>query len=336
MAEHGTSEGLLAAFDKSVLTLFEVVALLFALPFGEDLYHSTPATEEHWHYLYVGLGFAVAGPLVSYIFRQASSRLSSTIRAASENFYVWLVLILLIFVYGIGSDLYWHVTTTPLEAQKTTLVGWLRQAQQGRDHALTTVVEIEQLKQERDQLKQQLAAAQSQLQDYQRQLSAAQQAAHTSTAPPPPEDQIPISWQPDFQFNWYGTQKPDAGPRMAWIRFNGHATALAHIKDAYIISSLTGHKEQLDVANPANFSDKWNFDQIEPITTGAQVTLIHEWQPPLLVAEFLSQWGAFEFHVVYDAKEYVKSYSQNDVGDKIAREMPGVVGPRVTKKPADK
>jgi hypothetical protein len=142
--------------------------------------------------------------------------------------------------------------------------------------------------------------------------------------PPAPEDQIPVNWQPDFQLNWY------AGPKIAWVRFLGVSTALARIREAYVISTLTGHKEPLDLANPTNFTERWKVDQVEPIPSGAAVVLIYEPKPPPSLPDFMSQWGAFEFHVVYNDKEYVKTYSQDYINSKMTREMPGMFGPRVT------
>ena len=140
------------------------------------------------------------------------------------------------------------------------------------------------------------------------------------------EDQTPISWQPDFQMNWY------SGPQMAWIRFVGKSTTLAHIKDAYIVSKLTGHREPLEVANATNFNERWNVNQIEPIPPGATTMLVYEPKPPPSIPDFLNQWGAFEFHVVYDGGEYTKIYSQDYVHDKFASELPGIYGPHVTPK----
>jgi hypothetical protein len=151
-----------------------------------------------------------------------------------------------------------------------------------------------------------------------------QQIQNAPPRPPTPEEQVPINWQPDFQLNWYGDQK------IAWIRFIGVSTALARIKDAYVISTLTGHKEQLDVANATNFNERWKIDRVEPIPKGAQVFLVYEPKPSPPLPDFMSQWGAFEFHVVYDNKEYVKIYSQDYINSKMTREMPGVFGPRVT------
>jgi hypothetical protein len=183
---------------------------------------------------------------------------------------------------------------------------------------------IELLEHERDQLKQQIATAQSQ-------LEIARQGAHVPPPPPPPEDQIPVRWQPDFQLNWTGE------PKFIWMRFVGEATSLAQIKDAYIITDLIGRREQLRASNPINSSETWGIDQIEPIVTGAPVYLIYSWPQQISLADFMSQWGAFEFHVVYDGKEYVKSYSQEYINDKLQRELRGIVGPRVTpKKNGDK
>jgi hypothetical protein len=173
---------------------------------------------------------------------------------------------------------------------------------------------------ERDASRRDLAATKRDLE-----VARAQQPQQPQVMQPPaPEDQIPINWQPDFQLNYYGDQK------IAWIRFIGASTDLARIKDAYVISTLTGHKEPLDITNATNINERWKIDQIEPIPSGAQVSLIYEPKPSPPLPDFMSQWGALEFHVVYDNKEYVKIYSQAYLNSKMAREMPGVFGPHVT------
>jgi hypothetical protein len=174
---------------------------------------------------------------------------------------------------------------------------------------------------ERDIARRDLAAAKRDLDS-----ARAQQPQPQLPQPPAPEDQMPVNWQPDFQLSWYGDQK------IAWIRFIGVSTDLARIKDAYVISTLTGHKEPLDVANATNFSERWKIDQVEPIPSGAQVMLIYEPKPSPPLPDFINQWGAFEFHVVYDNKEYVKIYSQAYINSKMAREFPGVFGPHVTRR----
>jgi hypothetical protein len=150
--------------------------------------------------------------------------------------------------------------------------------------------------------------------------------AAPSGRPSTSEDQTPIIWQSDFQMNWY------SGPQMAWIRFVGKSTTLSHIKEAYIVSKLTGHREPLEVANATNFNERWNVNQIESIPPGATTMLVYEPKPPPSIPDFLNQWGAFEFHVVYDGGEYTKIYSQDYVHDKFASELPGIYGPHVTPK----
>src|SRR5271165_7252260 len=71
----------------------------------------------------------------------------------------------------------------------------------------TTTSTLETADRDRNQLKQQLANAQSRLQDVQHQLEEVRRIAHQPPPPPPPEDQIPVNWQPDFQLNWI------AGPK---------------------------------------------------------------------------------------------------------------------------
>jgi hypothetical protein len=154
----------------------------------------------------------------------------------------------------------------------------------------------------------------------------AQQPQPQLLQPPAPEDQIPVNWQPEFQLNWYGDQK------VAWIRFIGVSTELARIKDAYVVSTLTGHKEQLDLANATNFAERWKIDQVEPIPSGATIYLVYEPKPSPPLPDFMNQWGAFEFHVVYDNKEYVKTYTQAYINSIMARQMPGVFGPHVTRR----
>ena len=54
------SVNLQALADKAVLGLCETLALLFGLPFGEDLYNDKSVTGWHLSYLAIGLLFAVA------------------------------------------------------------------------------------------------------------------------------------------------------------------------------------------------------------------------------------------------------------------------------------
>jgi hypothetical protein len=220
--------------------------------------------------------------------------------------------VLLAFIYAVGPVMY-RRATAPIVTATPSETGF---TQQQVDAKVANAVA---------NLNAQLTEANRQKDAVRRDADAfRQQIQNAPPQPPAPEDQIPVSWQPDFQLNWY------AGPKIAWVRFLGVSSALARIKEAYVISTLTGHKEPLDVANPTNINERWKINQIEPIPLGATVILVYEPKPSPSLPDFISQWGAFELHVVYDSKEYVKIYSQDYINSKMGREMPGVFGPRVT------
>jgi hypothetical protein len=173
--DHDQRQAKWADFDKAVFGLFEALALLFALPFGEKLYRGAPITLSDTIYLGVGLVFAAAGPFVS----RASKIMHPQLKLAARNVYVWLAVILLIFLYGAyqgitgpGSYAAQEARLATLsgrlqqgqrevseanrsvvvaEAQKATLIDWLQTAQHERDNA----------RQERDQLRKNLEAQQS-------------------------------------------------------------------------------------------------------------------------------------------------------------------------------
>jgi hypothetical protein len=223
-----------------------------------------------------------------------------------------LSILLVAWVGIVGFGYYLDAQSVPANAAKVI-------KESSEDDRDTVVRHLVTALSERDIARRDLAAAKRDLE-----VARTQQPQTQLPQPSPPEDQTPVNWQPDFQLNWSGDQK------IYWIRFIGVSTAVAHIKDAYVVSTLTGHKEQLDVANATNFNERWKIDRIEPIPTGANVLLVYEPKPSPSLSDFMNQWGAFEFHVVYDDKEYVKIYSQAYINSKMAREMPGVFGPHVT------
>lgn len=71
--------------DKAIISLCEVLALLFGLPFGEDLYRGTRITYQHLFYLAIGLIFAVGGPMTVYFLR-GQPQSATDVRRASRLF----------------------------------------------------------------------------------------------------------------------------------------------------------------------------------------------------------------------------------------------------------
>jgi hypothetical protein len=297
--------------DGAVLAVSELLFLLFGLPFGDDLYHDRPIPALHWFYLAIAVTCAIGGPMWPTMRnRWASPRVAASVANAARDARVWIAVLLIFFLYGVAPDIY-RRAIVPVATKPGT--GFTQQQVNEKISVAVT------------NLNSQLTEANRQRDAARRDAEAfRQQIQNAPPQPPAPEDEVPVNWQPDFQLNWYG------GPKIAWIRFLGVSSALAHIKDAYVISTLTGHREPLDLANPTNLGERWKIDQVEPVPSGATVILVYEPKPPPALPDFMSQWGAFEFHVVYDNKEYVKIYSQNYINAKMGREMPGVFGPRVT------
>jgi hypothetical protein len=136
----------------------------------------------------------------------------------------------------------------------------------------------------------------------------------------------PISWQEPFQLMRIGTAN---GIQIDGLYFQGISNSQIQMKEAYIISDMTGHKEQLK----ANIQYKGEFpvNQVD-IPSGASVDLVFEWKPQLSVGEFLDQWGKFRFVAMYNEFTYEKSYDENFVRGLVQNTIPGVIGPRMTPK----
>jgi hypothetical protein len=98
--------------DKAVAGLCETLALLFCLPFGDDLYNNKPVTELHLFYLAIGLVFAVTGPMWPLI-RTISwipEKVSASFSRAALDARIWVAILLLLFVYGTAPEIYQRAT----------------------------------------------------------------------------------------------------------------------------------------------------------------------------------------------------------------------------------
>src|SRR6266851_8903413 len=104
------SDNKMSTSDKAVLGVCELLGLMFALPFGEDLYHGTTITNWHIFYLVIGILFAVAGPIWPQLKMRAPQHLSTTFVDAAQDFRIWLAVLLVLFVYGVGPEVYQRAT----------------------------------------------------------------------------------------------------------------------------------------------------------------------------------------------------------------------------------
>jgi hypothetical protein len=96
------------------------------------------------------------------------------------------------------------------------------------------------------------------------------------------------SWQPSFILFDAGGGTP-YDPLMRAITIQGEATSLAHIKDAFIISDITGEKEELRVWFPQTNETK-AVDHVN-IPDASTIYVTFEFKPNMPLHEFVSKWN---------------------------------------------
>ena len=98
--------------DKAVLSLFELLALMFGLPFGDDLFHEKPVTNLHLVYLGIGALFALGGPMFPLVrtIIWIPKGVTSSISSAARDARIWIAILLIFFLYGVAPDIYRRAT----------------------------------------------------------------------------------------------------------------------------------------------------------------------------------------------------------------------------------
>jgi hypothetical protein len=160
-----------------------------------------------------------------------------------------------------------------------------------------------------------------------RAAAVARNSAVTGARPTSSTSGGPISWEQDFFLTVAGTGR--TAKIYGWL-IRGKSTALVRLKDAYIVSELTGHKEPLSVYTEG--LEQIRIDQIEPVPSNAPIQLGVEWQSPLSVQEFLEKWGHMEFDVIYDHDQFSNDFSDDYVRQRVYTIIPGSGGPQITRK----
>jgi hypothetical protein len=173
-------------------------------------------------------------------------------------------------------------------------------------------------------LQSELESTRRELATTKQQLDAARQASHTFGTGNPGS----IQWNTDFMLVVTG-----GGPnaQINALIFRGVSDSLVQMKSAYVVSELTGRKQHL-FANIPYGGGVVPLEQIESIPAGAIIDLIIEWKPGLSIKDFQDQWGKIYFKAVYDDATYERHFDEQEIRQKIYREIQGAGGPRVTKK----
>jgi hypothetical protein len=173
---------------------------------------------------------------------------------------------------------------------------------------------LEEVTRERD-------AARAEAAQMKQQLAA---TAQRPAQPPPQSTQGPINWQADFQLVATGGG-PEA--QINSVLFQGTSTTSVEFKEAYAISGITGHRQDL-VAN-VQYRGYYPVTKID-IPPDAPVWLELMWKPPLSIRDFIDQWGKFRITFVYNNIKYEKEYSEEYIRRWVHANIPGSFGPRVT------
>jgi hypothetical protein len=86
------------SLDKAVFGLCELLALVFALPFGDALYHGTPISGSQIAFLVLGGAWAAAGPMWPLI-RVKAAQPAKGLESAARDARTWIAILLFAFGY---------------------------------------------------------------------------------------------------------------------------------------------------------------------------------------------------------------------------------------------
>jgi hypothetical protein len=211
----------------------------------------------------------------------------------------------------------------PTEQQKPELVPSQNQQQ---------LEEVnKQLEAERDArmvIDRQLATARKELQEAQAQRDAAVRSENRNPTPNAPAPRRgPIDWYTDSQLFVVSGGAPNA--EVNGILIMGLSSSPVTIKEAYVVSGLTGRKQTL-MANVQSRGAYFPVDQVD-IPSGAPVQVDAIFKPAIPLKDFLDQWGKFRVTIVYnDGTIYEREYEESYVRQKLQQMAPTAFGPRMT------
>jgi hypothetical protein len=178
-----------------------------------------------------------------------------------------------------------------------------------------------------DALQSQVDKTTKELEATKRQLADAQHSGVTSMFPPTQTEKGSITWEDDSQFLVVTGGGPDATINSVLIQ--GTSTNSVAIKEAYAISGLTGHRQEL-MAN-VQYRGYYAVDKVD-IPPKAPVWLELIFKPALPTRDFLDQWGKFHITVSYNGMTYEREFDDSYIRRKLEQQNAGAFGPHVTPK----
>ena len=248
----------------------------------------------------------------------------------------WIVPLLLAFGYVVGPEMYRRAITRvavqadtsteevskATEAIRSKLDAANRQLQEEREKAKPLIPPsgvITGL-----QLTNEVKDLRSQVDELTRQRDAALAGAK---APAPVPSGGPIVWNSPEGQQLFVVGADASGYIVSGALFWGESTEPVSITEAYAISGMTGHKQDLK----ANVPNKGYFpvDKVD-IPPGAPVHLDLAWNPPIPLKDFLNQWGKFHVVVKYNGVKFERDYDEALVRQKLQQQAPDMFGPQIT------
>jgi hypothetical protein len=137
----------------------------------------------------------------------------------------------------------------------------------------------------------------------------------------------PIIWNSPEAEQLFVVGMDVSGYQVSGALFWGKSTESISITEAYAVSGLTGHKQELK----ANVAQKGYFpvNKVD-IPPGAPVHLDLVWNPAIPLKDFISQWGKFRVVIVYNGVRYERDYDEALVRQKLQQQAPDMFGPQMT------
>jgi hypothetical protein len=142
-----------------------------------------------------------------------------------------------------------------------------------------------------------------------------------------PSQSGPIVWNFNGQFLIVTGGGPSS--LINSVLLQGTSTKSISIKQAYAVSGLTGHRQDL-MANVQSKGAYYPVDKVD-IPAKAPVWLELLFKPPLSIKEFEDNWRFFHLTIVYsDGSIYEHDYDEEFVRKQMQRQMPTAFGPHVS------
>jgi hypothetical protein len=328
-----------------------VTGALTATPLVEAGWHAVVNEPEHGARGVVAIIIGMTLGLAEATFHWWKGKISDDLRRRVERHALWVlaVAMILFFAWSVGPEVYeraaaTHPSSSVSQADYDTLKSKFDQATNDltaankklatanlspANSALAIANILTESQNTIDEQRQKLAALQRELEDAHRASSSSGPAPASNTAQSPDSVGGPITWDHQMGVSQTGDSN---GLILLAILMSGKNTSSSpvQLKGAYLISELTGAKEDLKINIGIN--NLVPIPDVNEIPPGALIELWAPLRTPLNATDFMAQWGRFQFHADYDNTKFDMVFDESFVANRLAQFPSAHIGPHVTKK----